>query len=352
MTELLRDIRAYLRADFKPTLYSLTALWVALLIGINYTLHLENGIIDAQPLSPWRPVWYLGMYATAYYGAFWLWSVFHHRLDIWKNPRFWVHTGLALVVFSYYAGFDLYIGWAQHFADFRLYIYAYKVFSNLHSVFTIVLPLGLYYLVVDKNRSGFYGLKPKRKGLLVYLMLLGLMVPVILFASFQPDFLEAYPTYRNMAPHEVLNVPEWVTALGYELAYGWDFVPTELLFRGFLVIGLSYVLRKSGPQSEHESAHLAHVGLSRPGLSRPGLSRPGLSRPGLTHPGPVLPMIVWYATIHFGRPVGETVSSLFGGYILGVLALSTRSIWGGLFIHIGIAWLMEAAAFGQQFLGK
>ena len=59
-------------------------------------------------------------------------------------------------------------------------------------------------------------------------------------------------------------------------------------------------------------------------------------------------MIVWYATIHFGRPLGETISSLFGGYILGVLALSTRSIWGGLFIHIGIAWLMEAAAFLQK----
>ena len=328
MRELLRDIRAYLRADFKPALYALTALWVALLITVNYAFHLENGLIDKQPLSPWRPVWYAAMYATAYYGAFWLWSRFHHRSDIWRNPRFWLHTGLALVVFSYYAGFDLYVGWAQHFSDSRLYVYAYKVFSNLHSVFTIVLPLGLYYLVADKNQSGFYGLKPKRKGLLVYLMLLGLMVPVILFASFQPDFLEAYPTYRNMTPHEVLHVPEWVTALGYELAYGWDFVPTELMFRGFLVIGLSYILQTGSPQ----------VDVS------------GSGQPGLARPGPVLPMIVWYATIHFGRPLGETVSSLFGGYILGVLALSTRSIWGGLFIHIGIAWLMEAAAFGQQFL--
>ena len=59
-------------------------------------------------------------------------------------------------------------------------------------------------------------------------------------------------------------------------------------------------------------------------------------------------MVVWYATIHFGRPLGETVSSLIGGYILGVLALSTRSIWGGLLIHIGVAWLMEAFAFWQM----
>lgn len=62
-------------------------------------------------------------------------------------------------------------------------------------------------------------------------------------------------------------------------------------------------------------------------------------------------MVVWYCSIHFGRPLGEAISSLFGGYLLGVLALSTRSIWGGLLIHIGIAWGMEIAAFLQR-MGK
>ena len=319
MTELLHDIRTYLRADFKPGLYGATALWVGLLIAINYAYGVERNLIDAQPYSAWRPVWYFGLYATAYYGAFWLWSLFHNRRDIWRNGWFWLHTLVALIAYSYYAGFIAYAGWAQrNFPDFGLYVYVYKVLGNVHSLVTIVVPLGLYYVFVDKQDNGFYGLKPKRKGLTTYLILLGLMVPIIIYASFQPDFLQAYPTYRNTGAHTSLNVPEWLTALGYELAYGWDFVPTELLFRGFLVIGLSRVLRTGSPQSEKDL------------------------------PGPVLPMIVWYATIHFGRPVGETVSSLFGGYILGVLALSTRSIWGGLFIHIGIAWLMEIAAFWQK----
>ncbi len=317
MTELLRDIRAYLRADFKPALYLLTALWVGLLIAINYIFRVENGLIDQQPYSPWRPVWYFGLYATAYYGAFWLWSTFHHRLGIWRNRWFWLHTLVALVAYSYYAGFAAFADVAQRFTDFRLYLYVFKVLSNTHSLLTIVLPLGLYYLLIDKPANGFYGMEPKRKGLVVYASLLALMVPIIAYASFQPDFLQAYPTYRNTGAHEALNVPEWVTALGYELAYGWDFVPTELLFRGFLVIGLSRTLQRDAPDTTAWS-------------------------------GPVLPMIVWYASIHFGRPLGETISSLFGGYILGVLALSTRSIWGGLFIHIGIAWLMEAAAFLQK----
>lgn len=323
MTELLRDIRAYLRADFKPGLYIATALWAGLLITINYAFKIENSLIDQQPYSPWRPVWYFGLYATAYYGAFWLWSLFHHRHHIWRNNWFWLHTLVALVVYAYYAGFSAYTGWAQrHFPDYGLFVYVFKVLSNVHSLVTIVLPLGVYYLFVDKPANGFYGLKPKRRGLLIYLSLLALMVPVITYASFQPDFLQAYPTYRNTGAHNALNVPEWVTALGYELAYGWDFVPTELLFRGFLVIGLSRIMERNVPDN--------------------------VPRAALLLPGPVLPMIVWYATIHFGRPLGETISSLFGGYILGVLALSTRSIWGGLFIHIGIAWLMEAAAFLQK----
>ena len=148
---------------------------------------------------------------------------------------------------------------------------------------------------------------PKRKGLVLYALLLALMIPLITWASFQPDFLQSYPTYRDTNANEFFGVPEWVTALVYELCYGWDFVPTELLFRGFLVIGMSRVLGN----------------------------------------GAVLPMVVWYSSIHFGRPLGEAISSLFGGYLLGVLALSTRSIWGGLLIHIGIAWGMEIAAFLQ-----
>jgi hypothetical protein len=328
MRELLRDIRTYLQADFKPGLYLTTALWVGLLIAINYTLNLENQYIDAQPFSPWRPLWYLALYGTAYYGAWWLWSRFHRRPDIWRSPRFWRHTGVALAVYSIYASFSLYTRWVGQISDYRLYVYAYKCAANLHSVFTVVLPLLLYYYFVDQSRDGFYGLQPKRKGLSTYLILLALMVPIIGIASTQPDFLLAYPTYRNMAPHEVLNVPEWLTALGYELAYGWDFVPTELMFRGFLVIGLAPVLRPVIPHTKREADHPTY--------------------PALTYPGPVLPMIVWYATIHFGRPLGETVSSLIGGYVLGVLALSTRSIWGGLLIHIGIAWLMEAFAFWQK----
>lgn len=105
------------------------------------------------------------------------------------------------------------------------------------------------------------------------------------------------------------NIPEWCNVILYELAYGWDFVAVELLFRGFFVIALGRILGNSS----------------------------------------ILPMAVMYCFLHFGKPVGETISSLFGGYILGVVAYYTRNIWGGIFVHLGIAWLMELATFYQKY---
>lgn len=66
-----------------------------------------------------------------------------------------------------------------------------------------------------------------------------------------------------------------------KFAYAWDFVSVELAFRGFLIIGMIKILGK----------------------------------------GAVLPMAVTYAFYHFGKPAGETISSVFGGYILGIIAL-------------------------------
>ena len=63
----------------------------------------------------------------------------------------------------------------------------------------------------------------------------------------------------------------------------------------------------------------------------------------------VLPMVVTYAFLHFGKPLGETVGSIFGGYILGVIALRTKHIFGGCIIHIGVAYLMEVMALWQHY---
>lgn len=307
MKTLWRDLKAYWRADFRPDLYGATALWLICLLTVNYLLSFENTYIDTYQGKPIWPVLYLGLYSTCYYVSVGLWTYFHGQTSLWRSRDFWLRSGTALLAYSLYAGFYGYVGLSERLFNGRAFVFLYYCLHNLQSVLTIVLPLYVFYHLYDRERQSFYGLMPKRKGLQLYGWLLMLMIPLITLASFQPDFLQSYPTYRDTQAHEVFGVSKWVTVLIYELCYGWDFVPTELIFRGFLVIGMSRVLR-----------------------------------------GPVLPMVVWYCAIHFGRPLGEAVSSVFGGYLLGVLAISTRSIWGGLLVHIGIAWGMELAAFLQK----
>jgi membrane protease YdiL (CAAX protease family) len=131
-----------------------------------------------------------------------------------------------------------------------------------------------------------------------------IVVPIVVIASFHENFNTYYPVYKSNGAAEYWNISESVTLAGYELAYGWSFVSVELLFRGFLVIGLVNIMGRHA----------------------------------------ILPMVVCYCFIHFGKPIGECISSVFGGYILGVIAYYSRSIFGGIFIHIGLAWLMEITA--------
>jgi hypothetical protein len=61
-------------------------------------------------------------------------------------------------------------------------------------------------------------------------------------------------------------------------------------------------------------------------------------------------MISVYCFLHFGKPMGEAISSIFGGYILGVIAYNTKSISGGIIVHMGVAWMMDFFAYLQHIL--
>jgi membrane protease YdiL (CAAX protease family) len=181
---------------------------------------------------------------------------------------------------------------------------------NAISFVTILAPILFFYFVYEKSETHLYGLRPKKFDIKPYFVMLLIMLPMIIAASFNEGFLKQYPMYKTSGAHEYLGVPEAVTVAGYELAYGLDFVTVEYFFRGFLVIGMARVLGR----------------------------------------GAVLPMAVLYCFLHFGKPAGEAISSIFGGYILGVIAYETKSIWGGIIIHMGIAWTMELVAFLKKLL--
>ena len=135
-----------------------------------------------------------------------------------------------------------------------------------------------------------------------YLLLLLLMLPLILLAASGHDFQLAYPKLALIHTQNGERLGFWRTLI-FELAYGTDFFTIEFFFRGFVVLCFA---RYAGRAA-------------------------------------ILPMALFYCTIHFGKPLAECISSFFGGLILGAIVFNTRSIWGGLVVHLGIAWAMEIA---------
>lgn len=154
----------------------------------------------------------------------------------------------------------------------------------------------------------FYGTSTQGFKAKPYLIMLLIMVPLIAGASTQPDFLAMYPKLKNIT--KLIQDHEGWKKLLFELSYGSDFVGIELFFRGFLILAFAKWVGKDA----------------------------------------ILPMALFYCTIHFGKPLGECISSFFGGLILGVVTYHTRTIWGGLLVHLGIAWMMELGGYiGNQF---
>ncbi len=310
MKKIISCLKEHLREDFKPGLYGFTAVFLAVTIALNYRYDFEDSIIDSYYGREIRMLWYFLFYGFAWYTTAIAWLVAHRKTALLRTGSFWSYSLFGLAVLGFDGGFYYHYPFTETFLPYDLRDYVYDCLSNLNSLLTILLPLWLFYHFLDRKRDdNFYGFTRQNVDLRPYAWMLLIMAVPIGWASFQADFLGNYPSYKDSAANEYWSVPCGLLAFFFELAYGWDFVATELIFRGFLIIGLANILGR----------------------------------------GAVLPMVVTYAFLHFGKPLGETIGSIFGGYILGVIALYSRNIWGGVAIHLGVAWLMELAA-GLQLL--
>lgn len=140
-----------------------------------------------------------------------------------------------------------------------------------------------------------------RISLRTYLALLLLMLPIIAAMSFSPSFQRTYPLYRQ-ASRSLIEFLVW------ELEYLSTFFTIEFFFRGYLLFGLRRAL---GSQALFVA---------------------------------VLP----YCMFHFGKPPAEALASIIAGLILGTLAQASRTIWGGVILHAGVALSMDLAVLLQR----
>jgi len=162
----------------------------------------------------------------------------------------------------------------------------------------VLVPL---YLSRRAGRSAFSLLPPRTlRGWAPYLALAGVMVPLVIVASRLPGFLRTYPLMR---PATTAGW-SWAVLLAFWALYAANLWSVECFFRGALLFALE--------------------------------PRLGVAAIGVT----VLP----YCLIHVHKPLPEALGSIVAGYVLGWLALRTRRIGGGVFVHVSVALSMDAIA--------
>ena len=314
MKKIFAYLKDYQKEHFDWKVYITILLFIAVCIAINYKLDFEDSVIDSYIGKPIKWVWMFLFQGGPFLVVCFILHIFGKSRDWLTSKNFWLKftIGFSLLALdrSFY-GFTS-LATSLHKFDFP---FVMRCISWSSSLILVVIPLLVLYQFLEKDEvKNWYGMSWKKFDLKPYLVLLGIAVVFIGIGSFAADIQKFYPIYNRSGAESFMqqhDVPEWSLVAIFELCYGSNFMSVELVFRGFLIFAFSRTLGGYA----------------------------------------VLPMVATYAFLHFGKPMEETVSSIFGGYILGIISYNSRSIWGGIFIHMGVAWLMEL--FGWlQYLSK
>jgi membrane protease YdiL (CAAX protease family) len=162
------------------------------------------------------------------------------------------------------------------------------------------------YAVIHAQPIRSYGLRMGlfRGDLRIFAVLLPVIVAGAYLSAGQPRFQETYPFYTDWSAGRgtVLGLLTWW------VLYALTFVTLEFFYRGFLV-----------------TAGFPLLGW----WAIPAMAAP-------------------YCLLHLDKPVPEMVTSLFGGLVLGVVALRTRSILAGVLAHVTLAVGTDAAVLARR----
>lgn len=307
MNEVFQYLKNYLKEDFKWGTYLYFFLFLTVTISFNYIYDFEDSILDSYNRTYLSFVFYTLFYAVAYYGVAIPQLLFVKKGYLLRRISYWGRSFVFIAI----AGFSSYFYWHKTLVFSAItsseVFLVRKILAQFSSFFDTALPLFLFWLIIDKAQGYFYGLRFRNAKLKPYFYMLLIMFPLIFWASFQSDFQANYPVFKPWKTVESFGLNKLEQSVLFEFAYLFSFCCVELLFRGALVIGMSKLVGKDV----------------------------------------ILPMVAMYAFLHFGKPLGETIGSVFGGYILGVIALRKNHILGGIMIHMGVAFLMEITALYQ-----
>lgn len=306
MKKIIGYLRTFFREGLDWRVLVFTVLLLAFAIYLNYWKDLHDTFTEKYAYSYKLTIAFCLLYGIPFLSVFIFHALIRKEYHYLKNPHFWLLSLFAIGVYSMRSSSYLLFQWLPElFEGSERAFYWYRIWHSLLRGLVVLIPVLIYWWLADRKEQPLYGLTLKNYDARPYIVMLVLMIPLIFWASFQGDFLGTYPRGGKIGGID-FNVPgDRKYFLLFELVYGLDFFYVEFFFRGFLILAF---MRMVGPAC-------------------------------------ILPMAAYYVLIHFGKPLGETISSFFGGSLLGIIAYYSRSIAGGLIVHVGIAWMMEIGAF-------
>ncbi len=311
MTRIFLFVKEFHREYFRWPLYLTVALLITAMLTVNYTLNFKLIYINALLGTGWHWLAIVSWQGIPFLAVCGILYLFNIKREWLTSSHFWLKflVGFGLLALNqsrlpyqvlkqYMSGVDLY--------------FVYKCVNWALSLFIIVIPLMVlsHWLEKDQQLKN-YSLNFKKFDARPYFTLLSIGFIFIGIGSFFGDIQAYYPRFMHSRGSEFAQLhqfPAWVATVIYELCYASDFMSVELFYRGFLIFAFSKWLGGYA----------------------------------------VLAMVSTYCVLHFGKPQPEAISSIFGGYLLGIIAYYTRNIWGGVIIHIGIAMAMELFGYWQR----
>jgi len=315
---LWQDFVAFMRLDFKllPYIYALTI--IALSIVIAYTTKFGASVVDGTAPFSNKYVNKILMYSALYFLVAVPVLIFQGKYKSINKSHFYL-KGFVLTAM---VGFNSAFSWRDYLnfpmSTFEEQRYFFKFLFEIKGLLIQLPVLLILRFWIDKQVKGLYGICRGNNHIKAYMWLFLLMMPILITISFTPDFLSYYPMGKPwqfgadtaLSSKGLFGYSIWAHLLTFEIAYISAFFIVEVVYRGAFVIGMGTTIGRSA----------------------------------------VLPMVAVYVAIHFGKPVMETISSIFGGFALGVLAYQTKHIWGGVIIHMGIALAIEVIRLLQYYI--
>ena len=317
MKQLIGYIKVYYQNEFKWGYGIFILLFAGLLLYLNYYNPGTNQIHRYERWKDSTFFYHLLLYSITIAIALFAQRFFYKKesLSFLKDYRFWLVILFGIMLWSLRGGL-IYYYTKYIIADApRNTIETEGTFRLIYIVLKTglaLIPMLLFWWLVDRKNQPLYGMRKGQLNLKPYLILLGLLIPVIVIAAQNPGFLKTYPRAQLIKSLELFNPDHRGYFLTYESIYILDFYVIELFFRGFMILAL---MKYAGPKI-------------------------------------ILPTAIFYCCLHFGKPFGEALSSLFGGTVLGIITYYSRSIWGGIIIHMGIAATMEVSAWVVLYVNR